>query len=103
VCQARCPDRGDFQCPLNEPASLRATALIAIARLAFAAPPASLHLKCDDFKQNDDGSWSSVHTVKIMKPNGTGVKMGPGTSFGAGSVFGGVHLAEMLQKACPSH
>jgi hypothetical protein len=87
---------------------IAATALIAIARLAFAAPPAeptlaSLHLKCDDFKQNDDGSWSSVHTVKIMKPNGTGVKMGPGTSFGAGSVFGGVHLAEMLQKACPSH
>jgi hypothetical protein len=83
-------------------------ALIGIARLAFAAPPAeptlaSLHLKCDDFRQNDDGSWSSVHTVKIMKPNGTGVKMGPGTSFGAGSVFGGVHLAEMLQKECPSH
>lgn len=78
------------------------------APLAFAAPPAqltltSLHLKCDDFKQNEDGSWSSVHTIKIMKSNGTGVKMGPGTSFGAGSVFGGAHLAEMLQKECPGH
>jgi hypothetical protein len=80
-------------------------ALVVSARLAFAEPPAeptlaSLHLSCDDFKQNDDGSWSSVHTVKIMKSNGTGVKMSPGTSFGAGSVFGGVHLAEMLHKEC---
>jgi hypothetical protein len=75
---------------------------------AFAAPPAEptlarLHLTCDDFKQTEDGSWSTVHTIKIMKPNGTGVKMGPGTSFGAGSVFGGVHLAELLQQECPSH
>lgn len=84
------------------------TALIVVARVAVAAPPAeptlaSLHLKCDDFKQNDDGSWSSMHTVKIMQPDGTGVKMGPGTSFGAGSVFGGVHLAELLQQECPGH
>ena len=80
-------------------------AWVVIARLAFAAPPAeptlaSLHLGCDDFKQNDDGSWTSIHTVKIMKSNGTGVQIGPGTSFGAGSNFGGVHLAEVLHKEC---
>ena len=80
-------------------------AWVVIARLALAEPPAeptlaSLHLKCDDFKQNDDGSWTSIHTVKIMKSNGTGVQIGPGTSFGAGSDFGGVHLAEVLHKEC---
>jgi hypothetical protein len=82
-------------------------ALFAAARLALAEPLpeptlASLHLACGDFKQNDDGSWSSVHAVKIMKSNGTGVKLGPGTSFGAGSDFGGVHLAEILHKECLS-
>jgi hypothetical protein len=80
-------------------------AWFAAARLALAEPPpeptlASLHLSCGDFKQNDDGSWSTVHAVKITNPNGTGVQMGPGTSFSAGSVFGGVHLAEVLHKEC---
>ena len=80
-------------------------AWFAAARLALAEPPpeptlASLHLSCGDFKPNDDGSWSTVHTVKLMNSNGTGVRMGPGTSFSAGSVFGGVHLAEVLHKEC---
>jgi hypothetical protein len=84
---------------------IAAIAWVVIARLVYAAPPAeptlaSLHLKCDDFKQNDDGSWTSVHTVKIMKSKRTGVKIGPGTSFGAGSDFAGVHLADVLHKEC---
>ena len=82
-------------------------AVVISARLALAAAPAqptlaSLNLGCRDFKQNPNGSWSPLHTIQITRAHGTGVKMGPGTSFDAGAVFGGVRLAQVLQKECLS-
>jgi len=83
------------------------SALVIGARLALADVPeqptlASINLSCSDFKQNQNGSWSPLHTIKITRAHGTGVKMGPGTSFDEGAVFGGVRLAQVLHKECLS-
>jgi hypothetical protein len=89
-------------------------ALVAVARLTFAATPAStapddqptlasLNLSCSDFKRNENGSWSPLHDVTITAEDGTGVRMGPTTSFGGRTVFGKVRLAQLLKKECTSH
>jgi len=83
-------------------------ALVAVARLTFAEPVdqptlASLNLSCSDFKRNENGSWSPVHAVTITAEDGTGVKMGPSTSFGGRTVFGKVRLAALLKKECSNH
>lgn len=83
-------------------------ALLVCAPLALAQPTdqptlASLKLNCSDFKQDQNGSWSPVHTIKITNADGTGVKMGPSASFGEGAVFGRVRLAAVLNKECLSH
>jgi hypothetical protein len=106
--------------PQEAPMSMERTfiigtvALVALSRLAFAAPDsspapadqptlASLNLSCSDFKRNENGSWSPVHAVTITAEDGTGVKMGPNTSFGGRTVFGKVRLAAILKKECASH
>jgi hypothetical protein len=89
-------------------------AVALVARMAFAEPAASptpadqptlasLNLSCSDFKRNENGSWSPVHAVTITAEDGTGVKMGPSTSFGGRTVFGKVRLAAVLKKECTSH
>jgi hypothetical protein len=80
-------------------------AVVIGAHLARADPPeeptlASMNLSCSDFKQNQNGSWSPLHTVQITRAHGTGVKMGPSTSFDDRAVFGGVRLAQVLQREC---
>jgi hypothetical protein len=80
---------------------LIAKASLGLAQPSDQPPLASLRLTCTDFKQNQNGSWSPVHTIKITNANGTGVKMGPSASFDEGAVFGGVRLAAVLKKECP--
>jgi hypothetical protein len=94
--------------------STKRAAIIAGIALAVFAPLAavqasaeltlaSLTLSCGDFKQNQNGSWSPVRTIRISNADGTGVKMGPGVAFGADAAFGGVRLAALLNKECLGH
>ena len=53
-------------------------------------------LNCGDFKYNQDGSWSQLHSVTI-----NGVTMsGSNSRFTEGVVFGGVDLAAALNRQC---
>jgi len=57
----------------------------------------SLNLTCSDFRQNQDGSWSTVHAVGW----GT-ISIPANVSFKAGITLNGVDIAAILNKECAS-
>jgi hypothetical protein len=68
---------------------------------AIAAPPAEpltlsgLHLTCNDFKHNQDGSCSPLHPIQIGP-----IRMNRDFSIREGANFGGIDLAATLNKEC---
>jgi hypothetical protein len=63
--------------------------------------PNSPPLKCADFKHND-GSWSPVHEVGIVFPDGTTLNVAPSATFPDGGSYMGLPLAQLLNAQCAS-
>jgi hypothetical protein len=81
-------------------ASIAVFASAALAENPNSSRPAQdgsmVPLNCGDFKYNQDGSWSLLHSVTI-----NGVTMSSSNSrFTEGVVVGGVDLAAALNRQC---
>ena len=56
---------------------------------------------CIAFEHNSDGSWTSVKTVTITRPNGEEIRIWRGMTFSSGGDFMGVDVAALLDQNCP--
>lgn len=68
-------------------------------------PPQSVlpsPFRCADFTHNSDGSWSPLRPVSI-RSGGTTATLEPGVSFNTGVTFGGVDVADELNRRCIAH
>jgi hypothetical protein len=54
---------------------------------------------CQQFRRNQDGSWTSTGSVTIENPSGK-VGIGPGMTFTRGVGFMGIELAALLDAKC---
>lgn len=55
---------------------------------------------CSAFRNNGDGSWTSIAIVTISSPGGGHIQIGPGMTFSRGVRFMGIDLAALLDANC---
>ena len=75
-------------------------ALLLVLFGASAASAQSTGLNCQDFRKNNDGSWSPIRPVSIQLPSGGNVVVGPGVTLRPGGQFMGFDLATVLNAQC---
>ena len=78
---------------------MRILCLSTLLSLTIITASHAQQIPCDQFRANQDGSWTPVRAMTIRAANGE-ITVTPAVSFRAGIAFMGIDLGSVLDQNC---